>query len=87
MKKLGFVLHALGMVSGITGAFILKGYGWHVYQWPLISCMWILVSFINLLTIERMERNERLMDVTHDNLHEQLVKTQTELLKERLGKK
>ena len=55
MSKVSIVFHALGLISGITGAFLLADYGWQVYQWPIISCIWIIASFINGMSLKLTE--------------------------------
>ena len=55
MSKVGIVFHALGLISGITGAFLLADYGWQVWQWPLITCVWIIASFVSNLSLKQTE--------------------------------
>ena len=55
MTKVGIVFHALGLISGITGAFLMADYGWQVWQWPLISCVWIIASFVSGMSLKQTE--------------------------------
>jgi len=55
MSKVGIVFHALGLISGITGAFLLADYGWQVWQWPVITCVWIIASFVSNLSLKQTE--------------------------------
>lgn len=86
MKKLTIILHSLGAIACIGGIIGLISYGWIVFQWPLIALIWIITSFINSMTIERLETNEKLMDERHNELIEQLSNAQTELHKSQFSK-
>ena len=55
MSKVGIVFHALGLISGITGAFLLAPYGWHIWQWPLVTCVWIIASFVSGMSLKQTE--------------------------------
>ena len=79
MKKLGIIMHALGLLSGIVGAYTLRDYGWIVYQWPIICCMWVIASFFGSLSAEADKRRADLLDKLCDDLHEQLAYTQIKL--------
>ena len=85
MKKVSIILHAAGFIGGIFGAIGLYSYGWTVYQWPIISCLWIVSSFISGLTIGRLESDMKILDIVHEDMRDQLVKTQTALHREQLG--
>ena len=86
MKKWTIILHSLGALGCIGGIFGLASYGWIVFQWPIIALVWIVTSFVNAMAVDRLEKNEKLMDERHNDLNEQLVKAQTELHKAQFSK-
>ena len=86
MKKVGIILHTLGLLGCVAGAIGLNNYSWVIWQWPIIAGIWVLSSFISMFTVSRLEADIKLMDMLYEATREQLVKTQTALHKEQLKK-
>ena len=74
MSKVSIVFHALGLISGITGAFLLADYGWQVWQWPVITCVWIIASFVSNMSLKQTEGylndNYKVIDELRQQLHQ-----------------
>ena len=86
MKKVGITLHTLGLIGCVCGAIGLNNYSWVIWQWPIIAGIWVLSSFISMFTVSRLEADMKLMDRMHEDMRDELVKTQTALHREQLKK-
>ena len=61
MKKilnLEFWFHLLGFIGAIFGTVSLYPKGFSIYCWPLYCSIWIITSYINTLTIKRLENKK-----------------------------
>jgi len=86
MKKLGIIMHALGLLSGIVGAYTLRDYGWTVYQWPIITCVWIIASFVSGLSLKQTEGylNDSYKEIS--NLRDYIHQKQMDEMKSAFGR-
>ena len=86
MSKVSIVFHALGLISGITGAFLLADYGWQVWQWPVITCVWIIASFVSNLSLKQTEGylNDSYKEIS--NLRDYIHQKQMDEMKSAFGR-
>jgi hypothetical protein len=56
MKKLNYVLLGISFVSAIGASILNFNKGFDATIWPVIAAIWIVNSFINVKTIEKLEK-------------------------------
>ena len=71
------IMHSLGTLSSIGGIYVLYGYGWHVWQWPVVALFWILSSYFNAWSAYNSNKET-------ERLHKELLSTIEELSKQEL---
>ena len=75
----------MGLLSGLTSAYLFRNAGWQVWQWPIISCLWIISSWVQSYTIEDLKKQRDKRDTDFDNVRDELYRTQMEMYKSQFG--
>ena len=71
------IFHIAGAVGCIGGIYGLHSAGWVMWQWPVIALLWIISSYVNVLSAHRSNAEVQ-------RLHEQLMHNIEQLSKQEL---
>jgi hypothetical protein len=66
------ILHISGFICSILGFISLWDKGWNLFQWPIISCLWILSSYISSFNSHKQQVEIKELESEKYNLIKQL---------------
>ena len=75
--KVTNILHTLGAIGCIGGIVGTSHMGWNIWQWPVISLLWLISSWFSTLTYRRYQKLSDELDMERRNLVDKLHKADT----------